>query len=209
VSIKQSGIVHRYDRLEPEERFRAALEAAARDDNEEYDRLWDTCPMRHYSMTDAAFTDRWRASSTLAIAVAIDLGPRLANLRMLAATRETLPHAVALGVDVGTEDFEELTPEDVADIVAETMGKAFDKAEEHLRSQAAAVHEAFARVCREEMGVEPKTVLKATLGPLYLDMLGLDQLDGAEPDREALAAWREMFGRKWRKRVGGWLTCGN
>jgi hypothetical protein len=203
VSVKQNGIVHRYDRLEPDERFRAALEAEARGDGREVERLVQTCPRLIYTLDDVAFTDRVDAARGMAMAVAIDLGPRLANLRMLAATREALPHAVALGVDVGAADPGELTPEDVADIVDETMGKAFDEVEKHLRSQAAAVHEAFARVCREQMGVEPETVLKATLGPLYLDLLGFDQLDGAEPDREALAAWREMFARKWRKRVGG------
>jgi hypothetical protein len=76
VTVKQNGLVHRYDRLEAEERFRAALEAAARDDEEEYDRLWDTCPMRRYSMTDAAFTDPWRVSSSLAVAVAVDNASR-------------------------------------------------------------------------------------------------------------------------------------
>jgi hypothetical protein len=120
VNIKQNGLVHRYHRLEPEERLRATLEAAARGDEEEYDRLWDTCPMRQYSMTDAAFTDRWRAASTLATAVAIDLAPRLANLRMLAAVRETLPHAIALGVDHGLPDPGELGPEDVERIIEKT-----------------------------------------------------------------------------------------
>jgi hypothetical protein len=201
VSVNQNGIVHRYGRLEPEERFRAALAAAARDDDQEYDRLWETCPMRHYSMTDAAFTDRWRASSHLALAVAVDLGPRLANLRMLAAVRETLPHAIALGVDVGVPDPGELEPEDVERIIEKTLGRAFDGAQEHIRSQAAAVYEAFCRVCREELRVEAETVLRAFLGPLHHDALGLDQLDGAEPDEDALGEWREMFARKWRERV--------
>jgi hypothetical protein len=203
VSVKQNGLVHRYDRLEPEERFRAALDAAARGDEEEYDRLWDTCPMRHYSMTDAAFTDRWRATSTLATAVAIDLGPRLANLRMLAAVRETLPHAVALGVDHGVPDPGELGPEDVQRIVEETLGRAFDRAQEHVRPQAAAVYEAFRRVCREELRVEPETVLRAFLGPLHYHALGLDQLDGTEPDQKAFGEWREMFARKWHERTDG------
>jgi hypothetical protein len=201
MSLKQNGLIHRYDRLEPGERFQATLEAAARGDEEEYDRLWDTCPMRHYSMTDAAFTDRWRAASTLATAVAVDLGPRLAKLRIRAAVRETLPHAVALGVDHGVPDPGELGPEDVERIVEKTLGHAFDRAQEHIRSQAAAVYEAFCRVCREELRVAPKTVLRAFLGPLHHDALGLDQLDGAEPDEEALGEWREMFARKWRERV--------
>jgi hypothetical protein len=203
VTVKQNGLVHRYNRLEPEERFRAALEAAARGDEEEYDRLWDTCPTRHYSMTDAAFLDRWRACSTMATAIAVDLGPRLANLRMLAAVRETLPHAVALSVDHGVPNPGELGPEDVERIVEKTLGRAFDRAQEHIRSQAAAVYEAFCRVCREELRVEPETVLRAFLVPLHHDALGLDQLDGAAPAEEELTAWHEMFGRKWRERVSG------
>jgi hypothetical protein len=201
VSVKQNGLVHRYYHLEPQERFLATLEAAARGDDEECDRLWGTCPMRHYSMTDGRFTDRWRATSTLATAVAVDLGPRLANLRMLAAVRETLPRAVALGIDGGVEDPGELMPEDMERIVEETLGRAFDKAQEHIRSGAAAVYEAFCRVCREEMGVEPETVLGAILGPLHHDVLGLDQLDGTEADEEEITAWREMFACKWRERV--------
>jgi hypothetical protein len=201
VTVRHGGLVHRYHHLGPEERFRATLEAAARGDEDEYDRLWDTCPTRHYSMTDGRFIDRWRAASTLATAVAVDLGPRLANLRMLAAVRETLPHAVALGVDIGVENPGELRPEDVERIVGETLGRAFDKVEDNIRSRAAAVYEAFCRVCREEMAVEPETAFAAFLGPLHREALGLEQLDRAQADEEELSAWREMFARKWRERV--------
>jgi hypothetical protein len=143
----------------------------------------------------------------MALAVAIDLGPRLATLRMLAAIRETLPQAVGLGVDSAvaalSADHEGLTPEDVSDIVDETLGRLLPEAEDHLRSQAVAVYEAFALTCREEMGLNAETVLRAVLGPLYYDALALDRLDGAKPGQEALAAWREMFGRKWAEQTRG------
>jgi hypothetical protein len=214
VSAKQNGLVHRYDRLEPHERFRAALEATARGDEEEHDRLWDTCPMRHYSMTDAAFTDRWRASGYLAMAVAIDLGPRLANLRMLAAVRETLPKMMALDVDgvaAGEDGLklgwlpgdDGLNPAEVREVVDETLGWLFRETEDHIRSEAAAVYGAFSGLCRTEIGLEPELVLRAFLGPLHHEALGLEELDGAEPDQEALSMWSEMFARKWAERVGG------
>jgi hypothetical protein len=194
-----------YDRLEPEERFRAALEAAAREDYDERGRLVDSCPRLTYEMSDVGFLDRVDASRDMALAVALDLGPRLAQLRLTAAVREALPHAVALGVDfsaAATGD-DALTPEEVCEIVGETTARAFDAAEAILRSQAAAVLAAFSAVCRDGLGLDPECVLRAHLGPLLVEQLGLDQLDGAKPDREALAAWREMLARKWAERVGG------
>jgi hypothetical protein len=204
MTVKQNGIVHRYGRLEADERFRAALEAEARGDDRELDRLVETCSRVVYNQNDVAFTDRVDAAHFLALAVALDLGPRLAKLRMLGAISETLPRAVAIGVDAAVETdaaAEELTPEDVERIVGETLGRAFDKVEARFRAEAAAVLEAFYRLCREEMGLEPETVLKATLGPLYLGLLGLDQLDGAKPDTAQLKEWHAMFARKWRERV--------
>jgi hypothetical protein len=151
VTVKQNGIVHRYDRLGPDERFRAAMEAAARDDDQERERLVATCPRRHYVMTEAGFTDRVDAAHDMAVAAALALGPQLTSLRMSAAVRETLPHAVALGVDVGAAGDEGPTSDDVREVVAETLDQALDQAEALLRSEAAAVYAAFSAVCRHEM----------------------------------------------------------
>jgi hypothetical protein len=115
---------------------------------------------------------------------------------------------VALGVDfsaAATGD-DALTPEEVCEIVGETTSRAFDAAKAILRSQAAAVLAAFSAVCRDGMGLEPECVLHAHLGPLVVEQLGLDELDGAKPDGEALAAWRlaPRLTRGWRQdRPGG------
>jgi hypothetical protein len=58
--------------LEPEERFRAALEAAAREDYDERGRLVNSCLRLTYEMSDVGFLDRvdasrdmdWRSRST-------------------------------------------------------------------------------------------------------------------------------------------------
>jgi hypothetical protein len=50
------------DVLTPDERFRLALAAMARDDDAEVHRLHRTCPRYTYTMQDADFTDRFRRS---------------------------------------------------------------------------------------------------------------------------------------------------
>ena len=44
-----------YSKLTPDERFRAFIEAAARQDADELDRLNDTCPMKLYQIEDPAY----------------------------------------------------------------------------------------------------------------------------------------------------------
>ncbi len=44
-----------YERLTPDERFRAFIEAAGRRDEEELDRLNATCPMKSYDIEDPAY----------------------------------------------------------------------------------------------------------------------------------------------------------
>jgi hypothetical protein len=56
-------------------------------------------------------------------------------------------------------------------------------------------------MCRDELQLDPQTVLRAHLGELYTGMLDLDQLDGTKPDAAALREWRAMFAEKWRDRV--------
>lgn len=54
-----------YDRLTGDERFRLSLEANARDDTRELQRLKDSCPIKDYSGMDWEYTKRWNASITL------------------------------------------------------------------------------------------------------------------------------------------------
>ena len=89
--MKKKGLGKLYDRFTPEERFRLDLEAMARGDEEESRRLVDSCPRKSYTMTDIAFTDRWRVSEVITLIVCIDLAQHLSKLRMISAFREALP----------------------------------------------------------------------------------------------------------------------
>jgi hypothetical protein len=186
----------RYANLAPDERFRAVLEAAARDDFDERESLVATCPEKTYRMPDATFLELIEASRDLAFAVAVELGPRLAEARGLDAVRRVL-----LAVEDAAARFDEDQGHAVRRPPAWAFLKEVDRCSSKLRSQAAAVFEGFAAVCRDQIGLEPQTVLRAHLGDLQVATLGLQQLDGAKPDRAALRDWRELFVRKWRERV--------
>lgn len=47
-----------YEKFNAEERFKLVLTAAARSDEKEMQRLWDTCPIREYRMQDMQFRGR-------------------------------------------------------------------------------------------------------------------------------------------------------
>ena len=79
-----------YDRLDPDERFRLGLKAAARGDKEDMERLRDTCPRMKYSAIDIAYSDRISGSLKITMMLCQLLAPSLTELRMLAAFREVL-----------------------------------------------------------------------------------------------------------------------
>ena len=89
--MKKKGLGKLYDQFTPEERFTLDLEAMSRGDEEESRRLVDSCPRKSYTMTDVAFSDRWRVSEVITLTMCIDLAQHLSKLRMVIAFREALP----------------------------------------------------------------------------------------------------------------------
>lgn len=199
--LNGSGLVRSYDRLDAEERFRLVMEAAARGDDRERDRLSQAAPMRAYKIADPTYMDRVDAAHDLSVALALDLGPRLMMLRLLRATPELVARSMAVGAEAAVASEEDLR-ELVEAAVSEPVGQAVESLAARVRSEAAAVAHAFAGVCRERMGLEPETVLRASLGPLYAERLALADLTSASPDKVHLAEWRELLERTWRKRTG-------
>jgi hypothetical protein len=194
----------RYDRLEPHERFKATLEAAARDDHDEHDALIAACPKKRYEMGDAAFFDRIDASRELAFPIALYLAGELGRLQMLTAGRELLLRVLSMVTDL-CDEFADRCGEDDdrPDPADHPKVRALDRTAAEMRSLAAAVFEAFDRVCRDELGLDAETVLHAHLGPAYVATLGLDQLDDAKPHRKVMREWRVKLARKWQERIQG------
>src|SRR3712207_4104299 len=82
-----------YDGFDPDERFRLVLEAAARGDEEDIERLGDTCPRVTYSANDIAFSSRVSGSLKMTMMLCQLLTPSLTKLRTLAALRKVLSYA--------------------------------------------------------------------------------------------------------------------
>lgn len=170
-----NGLAHRYHLLKPHERFRAALEAAARGDDRERERLVATCPRKDYRMPDADYLDRVDGSRDLALGVAIAIAPELAQARMLTPiaelTAQTLAATMACHVlaDARRDADPHAVLADFDAALAEELPKAKDtpvyRAIETVRAEqlakAAAVYTAFSDICRDEIGVDPAVVLAA------------------------------------------------
>jgi hypothetical protein len=89
---KNSGALGKlYDRLTPEERFRLDVEAKARGDEKESQRLTDTCPRRSYVMNDIGFAGRWDGAVQMSMVSLLDMGQNVAKLRVVDAFRSVLP----------------------------------------------------------------------------------------------------------------------
>jgi hypothetical protein len=72
-----------YGQLTVEERFRLVVEALAREDERETERLTSTCPRKVYEMNDLGFCDRLRASKLISLYVYIDLTEMVGVLRTI------------------------------------------------------------------------------------------------------------------------------
>jgi hypothetical protein len=90
--MKHNALGKLYDRLTPQERFRLDVEAMARGDEEESERLTDTCPRHSYVMNDVAFSGRWHGASELMLITLLDLRQRMDKVQMIDAFRMVLPY---------------------------------------------------------------------------------------------------------------------
>ncbi len=100
---KRNGLGKLYDKLTPEERFRLDLEAMARGDREESERLTRTCPRRTYVMNDWGFAGRWQLSAELTLRVYARIAQLLERLWMVEAFRTLSPYSNRLTQNIAEE----------------------------------------------------------------------------------------------------------
>ncbi|MBA2691490.1 MAG: hypothetical protein H0U65_03220 [Rubrobacter sp.] len=91
MAVNRNGLGKLYDRLTPEERFRLDVEATARGDDRESEKLVETCPRKAYTALDHGFSGRWLASGEISRALCLDLCQHLSRLQMLDALMVSLP----------------------------------------------------------------------------------------------------------------------
>jgi hypothetical protein len=202
------AVARHYRELDPAERARLALEAAARGDEREHERLVQTCPRKDYRMVDGNYLDAIDASRDLAFGVVIAILGELAQARMLAVVSELTAQTLAATMachplaearrdadpDAVVADFDATLAEELPKAKEAPVYHTIETARAGQLGKAAAAWTAFSDVCRSDLGVEPRVVLSAHLGQEFVSTIGLDDLDGVTPGKH-VDQWREVFRR--------------
>ncbi len=186
-----------YDRLDPKERLRLALAARFRGDSGETRRLVESCPMKHYRITDPVFMDPWHRCLDLGVFFAflwtfyfwrfvfLDLIEGLFEDPL--GTQTVISEKLGCRVRRKTPDAQRTGK--VPDEVREAWANALEKV--------ITLHRGFARFCREIAEVEPELLLKplATEMDLLRPVLESKDLPVSE---EKEAEFFDLFRQFWR-----------
>ncbi len=155
-----------YENLMPRQRIIASIEALARGDEEERQRLIKTCPKKIYRQNDAAFVERIEALETMALAVECDL--RGCALDYFLALK-------GMAVMEGTE----------------TEGKLSERFRKALQEMAN-IKAAWADILAQE-GIDPDTMSKANLAN-HNAVAWLENIT-SDPEDAGRQEYRDILGR--------------
>jgi hypothetical protein len=173
-----------YGNLTPQERFQLSLEAMARGDLPEQERLMETCPRLSYLETDAAYTSRMEAIALFVGALMIDLRPMLAQLQ--------LADGLLYRYLEGPVPLVERSP------VEQEFGEVLSIQAMVFACRARSMWEAFGAVCEDELGTKADVVAGAIFPEIRDDMARYDDLIHLVPRDETLEAqYREVLQENW------------
>lgn len=212
-----------YERLTPEERFRLALEAMARDDEQEMRRLAESCPKKTYTMRDADFIDLLEASRYLALGFSLlwlDAYRRYLALEAAAKAYFDALSFFTWGYVLGANnawkragrkgvlfDVEgrEPTDEELREIgLAAAIDGFPEEAAKVLREKANELKilwQGFAAFCADR-GLNPEKLLQAWWPPVLDQVRGKRELLEAPVPTEEVEATREAFAAVWERVAG-------
>jgi hypothetical protein len=191
-------IERQYDQLTSDERFRLLVAALARGDQREEERLWRSSSRASYRMPEAALGDRYQLAWQLVALLLLKLEPVLARVELLRALRplleamcESIADSAAFAAfTAAAKRDQKRTAEDVITATEPASRRLFgllDRLEKSLVAQAGATSHAFASCSRDELGLEPETLLAAFYPERLAEVTQL--FDGtADPDEQAAHA---------------------
>jgi hypothetical protein len=166
-----------YEALTAEERSRAFVEAVARHDGDELDRLNDTCPRHQYECEDANYV-RMRLNTWLISLIVHQDASYYAELAGAATT---------LSMKYDDERFENLT------MAVQTSIRRYRQ-----------IYQAFDRFC-DHIGISPAVMRKAYL-PIPHPMMAVAEgvfghLEDAQPDEAEVVVILESLKDIWKKEL--------
>lgn len=216
--MKGTGLSKLYDQLTLDERFRLRIQAMARRDRTDCDRLDRACPSPQYQ----AYCWRLEASDVLTLCCLVELLPKLAKLRMVEALQPLVSHLEAVAEDGAAMGYldgftagwraagKRGDPPTVSDETvtaaaarAYRLGTRFsdliDRLTTELCTDARTPRDALAAFCDAELGLRLEDLLGAWAQPA-LETLGeyQDALDTADTDAEGQELLGDMLRVAWR-----------
>jgi hypothetical protein len=91
MAMAADPLKHHYACLTPAERFALTIEAMARGDENDADRLEGACPKHHYHLDDLEYRDRMKRAYIIALMVCLNVREGLAQIRAATMFRELAP----------------------------------------------------------------------------------------------------------------------
>lgn len=219
----RKAIAKLYPKLAPGERFRLALEALARGDREEADRLAETCPRKIYSMPDTNFTNLLEASRYLVLGFSLLWLDALRRYQMLEVAAEICFEAISLfavgyalganntwkrakrkgipfnveGREPTREELREFGLAVAADIFPGEVSKTLRELTDELKT----LWQGFAAFCREK-ALDPEKLLLAWWPPVLDQVREKRELLEALAPAEDVEAAQRTFTTVWERTTG-------
>ena len=199
-----------YGRLDPEERLRLIIEANARGDEREVDRLFASCPTVRLRGPEPEFSHAFETATLFTLLAVSMLEPTLAKLSLLEGVSkaaefaaDTTAHAAAFEVWRGTEP---PLQADLTEIVFAETAKAAGWLPDvlrqlipTLRTQAASIAHGWDEVVREQLGIPLLTLVAAFQPGMHAAIAAALKW---EPDPAAAAELASTWSAAWKWLLG-------
>jgi hypothetical protein len=181
-----------YDQLNGEERLRLVIEALARGDEIEVQRLVHSCPRKNYSDGDDAYVVPLKATYDLVQAACHDLDRGRGRLQALDSVQLMISRLIE-----ALSELDKVSQETIETIIGILEGLSEMQITPFRVAMLAgikAVHKALGKFFQDKLDLSPDTLLKAFAPPYWewLDDLK-EEISGVEVDPERVAEFEKRL----------------
>ncbi len=199
--MKKINLTKLYDRFTPEERQRLVIEALAREDDEEIDRLSASCPYETYTQIGPAFAIPVKEAYDLIQVACQDLDLARGRLQMILAFQFVITIFLEQWLESKTEGeegcFEEIR--EIFEWLSEVLKNGFRR-QTIIRLKM--ILEGLDHFCKSKFSLDSGTVLKAFARPNWKWLEGLqDELATAEAPAADVADYEKALIELWNVRI--------
>ena len=189
-----------YDQLNGEERLRLVIEALARGDEIEVQRLVQSCPRRNYSGGDDMYVAPMRATLDLVQAVCHDFDRGQGRLQALDAVQFMISRLMACLTKLDN------IPRKTIEVIIGTLEGLSEMQIAPFRvamlAEIKAVHEALGNFFQDQLDLSPDIMLKAFATPYWEWLEDLQkEISGVKVDPERVADMEKRLGKSWNLRI--------